>query len=41
MKKLIAGIALVAIMAGCLFAGNVSNELAAPVAGDRSGTVIS
>lgn len=39
MKKLIVGVALIAVMAGCLFAGetnNISNTVA-----DRSGTVIS
>lgn len=41
MKKLITGIALVAVMAGCLFAGNANtSEPTNPVAGDRNGVVI-
>lgn len=41
MKKIIAGIAIIAVMAGCLFAGNVNGtEQVNPVAGDRNGLVI-
>ncbi|MBS6373216.1 MAG: hypothetical protein KH431_01230 [Erysipelotrichaceae bacterium] len=41
MKKIITGVALIAIMAGCLLAGNVEqNDAAKPVAGDRWGGLI-
>lgn len=39
MKKLLAGMAVIALLAGCLLSNNVSKELS-PVAGDRNGGVI-